>query len=106
MEAGGSVLPSRGIALAGLQVLLTAGVLGTLSVAPPPQGAMLLVSLTGMPPGEILRQTMPVGAVSLSAGPIGGSIVVRGERGAIVAAAMPAGILVLDAADSICGEEA
>lgn len=99
-------MPSHGIALAALQGLLTAGVLVTVSVAPPPTGAMLLVSLTGMPPGEILQRTMPVGAVPLSAGPVANSMVVRGERGAIMAAALPAGILVFDAADSICGEEA
>ena len=103
---GGLLVPSPGWALAGLQVALTAGVLGTLSVAPPPRGAMLLVSLTGMPPGEILQLTMPVGAVPISAGPVANSMVVRGERGAVLAAAMPAGILVLDAADSICGTEA
>ena len=99
-------MPSLGIALAALQGMLTASVLVTLSVAPPPRGAMLLVSITGMPPGEILRRTMPVGAVPLSAGPVASSMVVRGERGAIMAAALPAGILVFDAADSICGEEA
>ena len=100
------LVPSLGWALAGLQVLLAVGVLGTLSVAPPPRGAMLLVSLTGMPPGEILQRTMPVGAVPLGAGPVASSIMVRGERGEIVAAAMPAGILVLDAPDSVCGDEA
>ena len=99
-------MPSLGIALVALQGLLTAGVLATLSVAPPPRGAMLLVSVTGMPPGEILQRTMPAGAVPLSAGPVASSMVVRGERGAIMAAALPAGILVFDAADSICGEEA
>ena len=99
-------MPSRGLALAGLQVLLVGGVLAALSVAPPPRGAMLLVSLTGMPPGEILQRTMPVGAVPLGAGPVAGSIMVRGERAAIVAEAVPAGILVFDAPDSVCGEEA
>jgi hypothetical protein len=99
-------VPSRGWLLAGLQMALTAGVLATLSVAPPPRGAMLLVSLTGMPPGEILQRTMPVGAEPLRAGPVASSMVVRGERGSIVAAAMPAGILVLDAPVSICGTEA
>jgi hypothetical protein len=97
---------SRGYALAGSQMLLTAAVMAGLSVAPPPRGAMLLVSLTGMPRGQILQRTMRVGAIPLGAGPVANSMMVRGERSAIVAAALPAGILVLDAPDSVCGVEA
>ena len=106
MGTGMVRLPSRGWALAGLQTLLTVGVLATVSVAPPPRGAMLLVSVTGMAPGEMLARTMPAGAVVLGQGPVAGSLVVRGERGAIVSAALGSGILVLAARETGCGDEA
>ncbi|HYD23728.1 MAG TPA: hypothetical protein VEB68_02955 [Croceibacterium sp.] len=96
----------RGLGLAGSQILLAAGVLAVLSVIPPERGAMLLVSTTGMSPGAILSRTMPAGALPLRAGPVAGSIVVRGERGRIAAAAMPLGILVLAAPADACGETA
>ena len=65
-----------------------------------------VVSVTGMAPGEMLARTMPAGAVVLGQGPVAGSLVVRGERGAIVSAALGSGILVLAARETGCGDEA
>lgn len=65
---------------------------------------MLLVSTTGLSQGAILDRTLRAGARPLSVGPVPGSIIVHGERRAIAKAALPAGILMLNASEELCGE--
>lgn len=89
--------------LAGLQAGLAITALATVELTPPQDGPMMLISTTGMPQGEILNLALRTGAAPLAAGPIPGSIIVRGERGPIARAAVPAGVLVLAASDILCG---
>jgi hypothetical protein len=92
-----------GYLLASFQGVLAVSAIAGLQFTPPPQGSMLLVSTTGQSQAAILRRTMPSGARLVGPGPLAASVVVYGERGAIAAAALPAGILVLDASGGLCG---
>ncbi len=73
-----------------------------LEIAPPADGAILLVSVNGMTRGAILNDAMRSGALPLQAGPIHSSVIVYGNRNRIIATTLPSGILAF-AGGSFCG---
>lgn len=70
--------------------------------APPQQGRMLLLPVIGGE-GSAGAVALAGGARLIGAGPLGGSLVVVGERDRFAAAALRRGILVLSAPPSWCG---
>lgn len=74
------------------------------NLAPPPRGAILLVSMTGLPAGVILNHATAAGAAPLRSGPFAASLVVFGDRGRLLAAGLPAGIIALSSSDALCGK--
>ena len=87
-----------------LQFLFVAGTVVALIAAPPASGQMLLVPLDGGGRDGLARVAVNAGARLIGPGPLDGSLVVSGERAALVAALMPAHALVLNAAIGGCGE--
>jgi hypothetical protein len=83
-------------------VQLGLGALALLAVAfaPPAQGRMLLVPLTGAPVSVATVNSLR--ATPLLAGPLPGSLVVEGDRGRL-SALWSQGVLVLAAPAAICG---
>ncbi len=71
-----------------------------LVLAPPARGAMLAVPVAGAVP---LPTLIAAGAQPLGAGPVAGSIVLRGSRGAVWRAAVGSGALLV-AWRGGCGE--
>jgi hypothetical protein len=82
------------------QVLLGSLALLSVAFAPPAQGRMLLVPLSGKPVS--IATVNSLRATSLLAGPLPGSVVVEGDRGPLLAL-WSQGILVLAAPQAICG---
>lgn len=85
----------------GMLVLL---VLAGLDLAPPAQGRMLLVSMTGLSAAEILAKTIPTGAQPVGIGPVPASLVVSGDRARIVSAVLQLGIVPINGG-RLCGEK-
>jgi len=71
-----------------LQLLIAALVLLVIALAPPAQGAILLVSLRGETAGEIARWAVANDARLLQRGPWPNSLVVIGSRAALLSAAV------------------
>ena len=84
------------------QLLLALGAFATIALAPPAQGAMLLVSLTGMTHGELIDAATARDARIGTAGFGDHSLVVVGER-ARLTGLIGRGILVLGAPSPLCG---
>lgn len=95
----------RASSLAG-QLALFAGLIGTIALAPPADGPMLLVPLLPGSSASVaaLNLALGGGATLLAAGPFPGSLIVRGDRARILAPLLAGGTLVLAAAPSLCGE--
>lgn len=86
------------------QALVVAGVLSVVAAAPPAQGTMLLISTTGLPQRAILDHALAADARIAGAGRLPASLIVIGDRGRILAEALPAGIVAIAAPDALCGE--
>ena len=82
------------------QLLLGVAALLAVAFAPPAQGRMLLVPLNGEPVS--VRTLGSLRATPLLAGPLPGSLVVEGDRGALKPL-WSQGVLVLAAPEAICG---
>lgn len=76
-----------------------------LIAAPPASGRMLLVPLGHQGRDSLARAAVAAGARLVGPGPFGGSLLVSGERRALVAALMPAHALVLAGTVGGCGKE-
>ena len=72
-----------------------------LALAPPPEGALLLVPL--MPQRSAAVIAVDRGALIVAAGPVRGSLVVRGRLTALAWPLLSHGILTLGAPALICG---
>ncbi len=95
-----SSVPATWIAVL-TQFALGSGALAALAFAPPANGAMLLLPLTDGASGVAIARKHDALLVSSSAG---GQLVVRGERDELLWPLMKAGILVVAAPISGCGE--
>lgn len=87
-----------------IQALFVAGALTAAAAAPPAQGTMLLISTTGLPQRAILEHAVAAGAQIAGSGRIPASLLVIGDRGRILAEALPAGIIAIAAPGALCGE--
>lgn len=70
------------------------------ALAPPAHGRMLIVTLPG---GASAAPLIARASSVLGRGPLPGSIVVRGDRAALMPTALSHGILVLGAPPLLCG---
>ncbi len=75
------------------------------NLTPPPHGAMLLVSVSGLSTGAILNLAATAGATPLRAGPLRASLIVFGDRNRLLAAGLPAGIIALSSSAAPCGQD-
>ena len=73
---------------------------------PPASGRLLVVPIIDWQNGAAVRLAIRHGASLVDAGPVRGSIIVEGERKALGAAALAAGMLLLAAPRSGCGPAA
>jgi len=86
-----------------LQLVSVALLVPAFALAPPLEGAMLLVPLLSnhSPAGSAIRH----GATILAAGPTPDSLIVRGRLGALAGPLLAEGIVTLGAPSSICGDK-
>jgi hypothetical protein len=94
MHRGIAILPTQ----AGVALLALIG----FAFAPPAQGRLLLVPITGNERAA-LNVALDGDARLLGAGPLRGSLVVAGSRDRFASAALDRGILILAAPSSWCG---
>ncbi|CAN5261832.1 hypothetical protein BH10PSE13_BH10PSE13_13720 [soil metagenome] len=108
LETKGSRGPgsrSAGRWLAGLQSLLAiASVVGLVAV-PPASGRMLLLPVHAGGRDGLARIAIEAGARLVDQGPFNGSLVVSGDRAALMAVLVPRHVLVLRAEGGGCGDE-
>lgn len=88
-----------------LQLLVVSMTLAAGLAMPPRRGEMLLLPLTGKSAGTVAALALAGGARIVGRGRLPGSLLVSAERGAMLARALPAGIVVLRAGLPLCGEE-
>lgn len=93
-----------GYALGAVQALFVLIVVLGLIAMPPASGRMLLVPLGQEGRDGVARIAIGVGARLVGPGQLRGSLVVSGERAALIAALMPRRALVLSASMGGCGE--
>jgi hypothetical protein len=96
---------SLGRWLAGLQGLFAVAAILGLVAAPPATGRMLLVPVDAQGRDGLARIAIDAGARLVDRGPFGGSLVVFGDRGPLMAALLPRHVLVLRAEVGGCGDE-
>ena len=87
---------------AGLALLI----MGLFALMPPAQGAILIVSLNGQGRGEIARWAIEHDARPLGFGPWSNSLVVTGNRQALLASALSQHALLLTGSAAGCSERA
>ena len=86
-----------------MQVATCAAALIALTLWPPASGAMLLVPLDGENVGVVATLAVASGAKLLGKGPLPGSLVVVGDRAAIIAVPKAAPLLIVAAPPAACG---
>jgi hypothetical protein len=97
-------MPARFVlALAQTGIVLVA--LAAAPFAPPARGRMLVVPLSGGDQAAAVRVARDADALILGAGPFPRSTVVEGSRVALLARAVPAGMLVVAAPAAGCGAD-
>jgi hypothetical protein len=85
------------------QIAIAVVALGTLALAPPSHGNMMLIPLRpGLPAARI---ALAADARLLAAGP-GGGVIVRGDRDALFWPLLRAGVLTMAAPAALCGGRA
>lgn len=87
---------------AGLALLI----MGLFALMPPTHGTILIVSLSGQGRGEITRWAIAQGAQPLGFGPWSNSLVVTGNRTALLAGALSEHALLLTGTAAGCSEKA
>jgi hypothetical protein len=90
-------------ALIAIQCLFVGAAGGVLMLAPPAQGAMLIVPPFGNPAAAI-DAAVRADAVLIARGPLPGSVVVRGDRDAMLAGVLAAGAVIIAARPAGCGD--
>lgn len=93
----------RSLALLVLQLTLLFAGLMVMAFAPPAQGTMLLVPLTGDARARLPALAVAHGALLVGRGPIGGSLLVRGDRAILGPALLRQAIVPIAGTDSSCG---
>lgn len=88
-----------------LQGLLALGAIGVVSLMPPHDGAILIISMNGQSRGEIARWAVAHQARLLGPGPWKNSLVVMGERNALFGASVDERAILLPGGDAGCGKE-
>ncbi|MCE7797589.1 hypothetical protein LWE61_13640 [Sphingobium sufflavum] len=102
--AGSATATGRyGIAI--VQLVLVLVLAGAMIVAPPAKGRILLVPLDGGGRDGLARVALGAGAALVDAGPFRNSLIVSGERSALLAAMRDGHMLVLRAAAGGCGDK-
>ncbi|WP_375380416.1 hypothetical protein [uncultured Sphingomonas sp.] len=76
---------------------LVLALLPLLALWPPVSGPMLLVALPGAHEGDLMNAALAGGGAVLGAGPIGGTMIVLGDRARIARQTARRGILILNA---------
>ncbi|WP_294260018.1 hypothetical protein [uncultured Sphingomonas sp.] len=85
------------------QCLLVIGGIGALLLAPPAEGALLIVPVAGSGVGA-LNAAIGAGARLVGEGALPGSLVVEGRRDAMLATVLRAGGVVVAARPALCGQ--
>jgi hypothetical protein len=85
------------------QILGALGVFALIALAPPAQGTMLLIPMTGLPQGEMTALALTHGASVVQRGPFRSSIIIYGERAQLFAPLARAGVLVVAGGAVGCG---
>ncbi len=78
---------------------------GVLALAPPANGAMLLVPLGPGSAPRLVERAVSAGAGLLRIGPITGSLIVQGRRDKIRAALRGSNVMMLSAPAAACGSQ-
>lgn len=86
-----------------LQGMLAIGAIGVVSLMPPRAGAILIISLNGQSRGEIARWAISHDARLVGPGPFAHSLVVIGQRGALLGAALDEQAMLLPGSAVGCG---
>ena len=86
------------------QGLIGAAAVGAITVAPPAEGRMTIVSLTGQSPGQIANWAIDADARIADAGPTAHSLVVTGRRDRLMAIALRNGSILLSSSSRSCGQ--
>ncbi|WP_298398572.1 hypothetical protein [Sphingobium sp.] len=86
------------------QCALTLFGIAALYAAPPAQGRILLVPMTGKARGVLAAEAVRHGARLVSAGPWAGSLLVDGQRAALSGPLLRRGILLLSTQVGGCAE--
>ncbi len=94
--------PFRDVWMISLQGSLILAGMGWLAFAPPERGSMLVVPLSPAPLASTLNAVLAGGAAVTGAGPLPGTLLVRGER-ARIAATLDSATLLLAAPEGWCG---
>lgn len=85
------------------QIALAGAALAVAALAPPAHGALLAVPLSGEPMGRIVDVALAHGATIAGAGPLPGSVVLRGDRARLAAPLRAHGVLLLAGSKPLCG---
>jgi hypothetical protein len=86
-----------------VQGLLAFTIVGGLIAVPPATGSMMLVSLDGVGRDSLARTAIDAGARLVDAGPFHGSLIVSGQRSALLGMMMERHVLVLRVFSGGCG---
>ena len=86
------------------QASILLGTIAVVTLMPPRQGAILIVSMSGQNEGQIARWAIDHQARLLGPGPWKHSLIVVGERAALLGASVDEGALLLPGAAG-CGKE-
>ena len=79
------------------QIALVFALLPLLALWPPASGPMLLVALPGAHEADLMNAALAGGGAVLGAGPVGGTMIVLGDRARIARRTARRGILILGA---------
>jgi len=77
------------------QILAALGIFALIALAPPAQGTMLLVPISGQSESRIVAIALAQGATLVERGPLPSSVIVYGERASLLGPLSRAGVLTL-----------
>lgn len=96
---------ARPFPLLTLQIALALGASGAAVAAPPAEGEILILSVTGQSAGEIAGWALDGQTRLLGRGPLATSLVIRGEGGRIAAIARAHGAVAVRGSAAMCAGE-
>lgn len=96
--------PVRGAAAVAGQCLVVVMAVFVAGLAPPRQGAMLLVPVSGASEGEMLSLLVAGDGRLLGSGAVPGTLVVAGARDALAGMMLRRGIVTIAAMPLLCGD--